>query len=127
MTRQDMGACKATPIAHRLTIAALTIAMALAFAGCDYFGFTPIKEIAASPAQFEGKEVKIKGKVVDPVQLLGIRVFTLRDEAGEIAVTTSGVLPSAGTAVAIKGKVRTAVIVSGNSFGTRVEETQRLR
>ena len=34
-------------------------------AGCDYlpFGYTPIKDIVAAPANFDGKEVKLKGKV----------------------------------------------------------------
>ena len=102
-------------------------ALAVALAGCDYFGFTPIKDIIAAPAPLEGKEVKIKGKVADPVQLLSLRTFTLKDETGEITVTTSGALPPAGAEVAVKGTVKSAVIVNGKSIGTRVEETQRLR
>ena len=116
-----------SPITHHLAAAALALAAGLSLAGCDYFGFTPIKDIAAAPGQFEGKEVKIKGKAVDPVQLLSLRTFTLKDETGEIAVTTSGALPAAGADVAVKGTVKSAVIVSGKSIGTRVEETQRLR
>jgi RecJ-like exonuclease len=107
--------------------AALALMAVLAFAGCDYFGFTPIKDIAATPAQFEGKEVKIRGKVVNPVQLLGLRTFTLRDETGEITVSTGGALPAEGAEAAVKGTVKSAVIVGGKSLGTRVEETQRLR
>ena len=114
--------------AHRGTLAALLAALALA--GCDYlpFGYTPIKDIVAAPASFEGKEVKLKGKVRDAIKLpiLG-QVFTLHDEGGEIAVTTHGALPAANAEVALKGTVKSAVIIGGQSLGLRIEETQRLR
>ena len=64
---------------------AMTFAV-IALAGCDYFGFTPIKDIVAAPGQFEGKEVKIKGRAVDPVQLLSLRSFTLKDDTIMLSV-----------------------------------------
>ena len=116
-----------SPITHHGRAAALALAAALMLAACDYFGFTPVKDIAATPAQFEGKEVKIKGRVSDPVQLFNLRTFVLRDETGEITVTTNGALPAAGADVAVKGTVKSAVIVGGKSVGLRVEEKERLR
>jgi cytochrome c-type biogenesis protein CcmE len=99
----------------------------IALAGCDYFGFTPIKDITAAPGQFEGKEVKIKGKAASPVQVLGMRTFTVRDDGGEISVSTDGALPAEGAQVAVKGTVKSAIIVGGKAAGLRVVETQRLR
>lgn len=115
--------------AHRSLAAALVTAALLALGGCDYlpFGYNPVKEIVAAPAQFEGKEVRIKGQARDPVQLLGLRAFVLADESGEITVTTSDSLPAAGAEVVVKGIVKSAIIVSGQSIGLRVEETKRLR
>lgn len=109
--------------------AALIIASVMALAGCDYlpFGYTPIKDITASPANFEGKEVKLKGQVQGATSLMGFRAYTLRDDTGEIAVVTSGELPATGQSVALKGTVKSAVIMGGKSVGLRVEETQRLR
>ena len=51
-------------------LSAVICAGLLALSGCDYlpFGFTPVKEIVASPAQFEGKEVRVRGKVKDITQ-----------------------------------------------------------
>jgi len=117
------------PSTHHFAAAALALAASLTLGGCDYlpFGYNPIKEITAAPAQFEGKEVRIKGQVRDPVQFLGLRAFVLTDETGEITVTTSGSLPAAGAEAVVKGIVKSAVIVSGKSIGLRVEETQRLR
>lgn len=104
---------------------------ALALAGCDYlpFGYTPIKDIVAAPANFEGKEVKVKGKVRDVIKLpiLDFKAYTLYEEGGEIAVTTHGALPAANAEIALKGTVKSAVIIGGQSLGLRVEETQRLR
>ncbi len=119
--------CHLSLVSRHLAAIALALAGALTLAGCDYFGFTPIKDIIATPAQFEGKEVKIKGAVGSPVQVLSLRTFIVKDETGEIAVTTNGSLPPAGAQVAVKGTVRSAVIVGGKSAGLRVEETQRLR
>jgi len=124
-----LGAHHPLPITHHGFFFALVLAASLLLSGCDYlpFGYTPIKEIVATPGPFEGKEVRIKGKARNPIQLLDLRTFIVQDETGEIAVTTAGSLPAAGADVAVKGLVKSAIIVSGKSIGLRVEETQRLR
>lgn len=108
----------------------IAIFAALVLAGCDYlpFGYTPIKDIVATPANFDGKEVKIKGKVSEAIKLpiLG-QAFILRDDTGEITVVTGGTLPSADAEVALTGTVKSTAIVGGKSLGLRVEETKRLR
>jgi hypothetical protein len=112
---------------HRTAM--LALAASLALTGCDQlpFGYTTAKEIIAAPGPFDGKEVKVKGKAGDPVQLFGLRMFTVVDETGQIQVSTAGSLPAAGAEVAVKGIVRSAVIVGGKSIGLHVEETQRIR
>lgn len=112
----------------RRAAAALALAAALMLAGCDYFGFTPIKDILATPAHFEGKDVKIKGRVTKAAKVLAMSGYNLRDETGEITVINYGGKPPAeNEEVAIKGKVKSAVIMGGSAIGLRVEETQRLR
>lgn len=112
----------------RRVMALAVVAFALTLTGCDYlpFGYTPVKEITAAPANFEGKEVKLKGKVASIIKLMGLQAYTLQDETGEITVTTQGRLPATGDAVALKGVVKSAVIIGGQSLGLRVEETKRL-
>ncbi len=111
-------------------IVALALGAAISLAGCDYlpFGYTPIKDILAAPANFEGKEVKVNGKVKDPIKLpiLG-KAFVLHDAGGEITVMTEGNLPAANSEVALKGTVKSAAIIGGQSLGLRVEEIKRLR
>lgn len=102
----------------------------LALAGCDYlpFGYTPIKEIIAAPVQFEGKEVKLKGRAANITKLpiLEIKIYTLQDGTGEIAVVTQGTLPAVNDSVALRGTVKSAAIIGGQSLGLRVEEVKRL-
>jgi len=108
---------------------AFALVCALALAGCDYlpFGYTPVNEIMQAPGRFEGREIKIKGRAESATSLLGFRAFVLRDDTGEILVVTGGDLPAAGESVALKGIVKSAMIVGGTSVGLRVEETERLR
>lgn len=104
---------------------------ALALAGCDYlpFGYTPVQDIVAAPANFEGKEVKLKGTVrsVTKLPLLNVKTYTLRDDTAEITVATEGNLPAVNDRVALKGTVKSAVILGGQSVGLRVEESKRLQ
>jgi hypothetical protein len=109
-------------------VAALCLCAALA--GCDYlpFGYTPAKEIAANPAAFEGREVKLKGTVVDVMKLpvLG-QGYLLEQDGAQVFVATQGELPAMKAEVALKGTVRSAAIIGGKALGTRVDESKRLR
>ena len=101
---------------------------ALLLAGCDYmpFGYTHVKDIVAKPAEFEGKEVKLKGRVRSAKSILGIKAYTLREETGEISIVTEGELPKENTDVTLKGVVKSTVIFGGGTpVGLRVEETKR--
>lgn len=107
----------------------IALLAAVLLAGCDYlpFGYTPVKEILAAPANFEGKEVKLKGRVADVTKLFGLKAYTLQDDTERITVVTEGDLPAANESVALKGTVNSAAIIGGQSLGLRVEETKRLR
>jgi hypothetical protein len=125
------GTGHGSPITFRALTGALAVFMALSLAGCDYlpFGYTTVKEIGASPASFEGKEVKVKGKVKTVAKFFGMQGFILQDETGEITVSTpTGTdLPEAGGEVALRGTVHSAAIVGGSAMGLRIDETKRIR
>jgi len=114
----------------RVTLTAVCLIAVSGLPGCDYlpFGYTKIGEIVAKASQFEGREVKIHGKVVDAnkIPLLNIKSYSLQDDTGTIIVITSGTLPAIGQEIGIRGIAENMLIVGGQSFGLTLKETTRL-
>ena len=113
-----------------LGCARIAVLLVISLPGCDQlpFGYTELRAIAENPAQFEGKEVKVRGTVVDVVKLpiLEIRVFVLKDETGQMPVQTTNAVPALNQEVMLKGRVESTAIIGGQSLGLRIMETQRL-
>lgn len=103
--------------------------LALVLGGCNYLplGTTPIKDIVAAPASFEGKEVKLRGTVreVTKIPFLDLRQYTLDDGSGEITVVAAGDLPAEKTALLVTGKVESTAIIGGQSLGLHLREIER--
>jgi hypothetical protein len=97
--------------------------------GCSLFdvGYTQIGEIAKNPSQFDGKEVKVRGKIVDVMKLpfLETKMYTLKDDTGQILVTTAGEIPAMGLDVRVKGMIENVAIIGGQSLGLHLKESQR--
>ena len=112
------------------TFRIIMLALALSLSACEYlpFDFTPIGQILDQAASFEGREVKIRGRVVDvnKIPLIDVRTYTLRDNSGEIVVLNPTELPGIGDEIALRGRVESLVILGGLSMGTIVKETGRL-
>lgn len=89
--------------------------------------YTPVKKILDSPGQYQGQEVRVRGKVTDitKVPLVDLRYYTLQDDSGEIMVFPKAELPAVNETVTVKGKVDTSAVVAGKSFGLRIEEIDR--
>lgn len=105
------------------------LASLLLLSGCDYlpFGQTPVKEIVAAPAQFEGKEVRIRGKVKDVVKipLIDLSMYVVDDGSGELTVIAHDTLPAVNDTVNVRGVVESAAIIGGQSLGLRIKEMKR--
>ncbi len=105
-----------------LTICVLGVA-------CDVAGggYAKIGEIGKNPSQFDGREVKIRGKVIDvlKVPLIETKTYLLQDDTGEIRVITKGGTPGLGSEVRVRGTVQTVAIVGGKSAGLHLKELQR--
>jgi len=106
------------------------LAVALVAGGCNMIpiGFTTIKEITESPANFDGKEIKLKGTVksVTKVALLDIKLFVLDDGTGQVTIIPTGDMPGENETVALSGIVENVAIVGGQSLGMHIRETKRL-
>ena len=113
----------------RLRMAVVGLALCLVLGGCDRIGIgvTPIRDIQKNPAAFQGKDVILRGKVVESnkIPLLNVTIYSLRDDTGQIAVTTSQDQPVVGQTVTVRGKVENAAIIGGRGFGVTVAEHSR--
>jgi hypothetical protein len=85
----------------------VVLASALTSAGCQRFGigYTHIGELVGSPQKFADQEVRIQGKVtrVFKLPLVAIRLYSVRDETGEIVVRSEREPPLAGATTHVKG------------------------
>ena len=91
-------------------------------------GYTRIDAIVASPAKFDGQEVKVRGVVTSAAQVpfVDMKVFVIRADGAELTVTTLGALPAVDEEVSVEGKIESAAIVSGRAIGLRLIEARRL-
>ncbi len=92
-------------------------------------GITPIGDILGNPSRFDNQDVKVKGKVVNvnKVPLIGTKIYTLKDDTGEVTVVAAenANLPAADSVVTVRAKVMTAAIVQGGALGLRLAEIDR--
>ena len=95
--------------------------------GCGGINATPISEIIASPANFDGKEVTLHGIAKDAtrIPLINMKSYVLKDDTGEIMVLTEGDLPKANEKLTVRVKVANLAIINGESLGTTVTEISR--
>ncbi len=98
--------------------------------GCDYFsyGATTIADIQTHAAQMEQKEVKVIGTVkgTSEFPFINMKMYILKDDSGEILITTDGPLPKEGEKISLKGRVENAATISGQSLGVHIKEIKRL-
>lgn len=108
----------------------LMLLLCAALAACTALGIgiTHIGEIVANPSRFDNVEVRVKGKVtnVNKMPLLGLKLYTLRDDTGEMTVVAAGdTLPALDSTVVVRARVETAAIVQGEALGLRLTEVER--
>jgi len=111
---------------HHKAFASLLLAAMLA--GCDAgSGASPIGDIAKNPNSFEGREVKIHGTASQMLKLpfADTKSYQLKDASGEIVVWTTAAMPADGEELVVRGKIENIAIISGQSLGLSLKETER--
>ena len=86
---------------------------------------TNIAKINADPDRYRGKEVGIAGTVTNSYGVPGAGAYEIDDGTGKIWVATKRAVPSRGSRVGAKGYVHNGITISGRSYGTVMEETDR--
>ncbi len=97
----------------------LVLIVALAGCGMTSIGADRIGKLLEDPAAYDGRTVKIAGEVTDVVKLpfVDTRLYTLRDETGDLLVVTYGVLPRVGEKVVVRGTFSTLATFGVQSLG----------
>lgn len=95
--------------------------------GCSANNATPIQELNSSPANFDGKEVMLRGvaKDVTRVPLFNLKSYVLKDDTGEATILTERELPKMNEEIHVKVKVGNIAIINGESLGTTLIELER--
>ncbi len=95
-------------------------------ASCDAFdvGYTKIDEVVKNPSVFDGKEVKVRGKVVDVLKLplVETKFYTVKDETGELLVITGAAPPGVGAEVRVRGSIESMAILKGQGTGLSLKD-----
>lgn len=99
----------------------LILTAVLAAAACTGFGATRIGKILDDPRHYHGRDVTIAGEVVDSLNLLVVKAYTVRDRTGEILVVTKGAVPREGVAVRVEGRVNQAFAIADKSLVVLIE------
>ena len=95
--------------------------------GCSATQVTPIGQLKASPANFDGREVMLRGvaKDVTRMPLLNLKSYVLQDDSGEATILTERELPKMNEEIRVKVKVRNLAIINGEPLGTTFVEVER--
>ncbi len=107
----------------------MLLVVLLATVRCDAIdgGYTKIGEVVKNPSLFDGKEIKVRGKVVDVLKLplVETKFYTVKDETGELLVIAGAATPDMGAEVRVRGTIDSMAIIGGKSFGLHLKESQR--
>jgi len=95
--------------------------------GCSATTVTPISQLNASPANFDGKEVMLRGvaKEVTRLPLLNLKSYVLQDDSGQVTILTERELPKMNEEIRVKVKVGNLAIINGEPLGTTFVEVER--
>ena len=67
---------------------------------------TSIQKIVNNPGGYTGKELAIKGEVTDRTAFFGsLKFYKIKDESGEMIVTTRKSLPEVKSSAVVKGRI----------------------
>lgn len=111
-------------------VAVGTLLTALLLPGCSQLGigFTKIGELLANPQKYSAQEVRVRGRVTNVLKLpfVATKIYSIRDDSGEINVRTDREAPLVGAAdVRVKGVLDTVATIGDQNVGLHLREVER--
>lgn len=103
----------------------LVIGLAPHWASADEI--VAIGKINASPVDFDGKEVRLKGIAQNPTRLplIDLKSYVLKDTSGEIMILTESDLPKMNEEITIRVRIKSVAIIRGEALGLTALELER--
>jgi hypothetical protein len=93
------------PERSRIVLTAVLAAIALSAAGCATMS---INRVLANPSQYNNREVRLSGSVVESFSLANRGAYRIEDSTGALWVLSETGTPRKGARVSVKGTVREA-------------------
>jgi hypothetical protein len=94
-------------------------------AGCA--GVTPIRDLLNDPSEYDGRTVRIEGKVRGAAGGLGVGAYEVEDDTGRLTVVTDERdPPRTGANVGVKGKFQALLSIGIKSLAVLREESRDL-
>jgi hypothetical protein len=98
----------------------------MVLAGCA--GVTPIRDLLNDPSEYDGKTVRVEGKVRGAAGGLGVGAYEVEDETGRLTVVTDDRdPPRTGSNVGVKGKFQALLSLGIKSLAVLREESRDLK
>jgi hypothetical protein len=98
--------------------------------GCSQLGigFTKIGDLLANPQKYSAQEVRVRGRVTNVLKLpfVATKIYSIRDDSGEINVRTDREAPMVGAEVRVKGVLDTVATIGEQNVGLHLREVERL-
>jgi hypothetical protein len=109
----------------RVSRLASLVTLALVLAGCA--GVTPIEDLLNDPSEYDGKTVRIQGKVRGAVGGLGVGAYEVEDKTGRLTVVSQETSPPrTGADIEVKGKFQALLSLGFKSLAVLQEESRNL-
>jgi hypothetical protein len=101
----------------------LPLLLVLLISGCA--GVTPIRDLLNDPSRYDGKTVRIEGKVKGSVGGLGIGAYEVSDKTGTLTVVSDqSDPPRSGTDIGVKGRFDALLNLGFRSLSVLREESR---
>lgn len=88
---------------------------------------TPIGLINKKPEKYDGKKVRVSGKVISSLQLKDIMCFTIKERNENICIVTKNYLPITGEYIFVKGVVQRNFSYDGRTLLVILESQKKAK
>ena len=105
-----------------MRMAILFFTLVFVISGCG--SYINISEIKDRPQEYRDRQISVKGKVVETLEIPIIHkgMYQMDDGTDEIWIVPQGRVPFRGEEVTVKGKVKTGFTIRKRTFGTVIVE-----